>query len=487
MSKRLEQAAQKIETANDPVKWIEKEFYIPETKHDPVLRGRFKLWPHQADIIREAFSRDENGLYKYSTIIWSDIKKSWKSSIAAAVNLFRAEHTEWGEFYVIANDLKQAESRVHKYIRRAIELNPRLRKRYRKHGYKITAPNGSIIEAIPVDPSGEAGSNADQVTFSELWGALEEAKEAMWSEMNIPPDKFGKAFRWVESYAGFVGKSNLLKSLYDIGVTKGELLWPGRMYPVTGGGESQIEVYVNKQARMLCYWGTVPRLPAQTKEYYSTEAMTMPPNQFQRIHRNQWSSDSDTYIPIEWWDACDRSDSFPMVPTKHPMVISVDAAVSGDSTSLWMGCRHPDHADEVLEYLVQIWKPPTGGKMDYDATLWPELNRLINEYNIVKIVYDEFQLHYLMTRLKKARLVWVSAFSQHAKRASADKQLRDLVAGQRYWHKNHPRMREHVLNADAKIDDQDQKMRIVKRSEELKVDGVVAGSMGTYEVLRLNL
>lgn len=141
----------------------------------------------------------------------------------------------------------------------------------------------------------------------------------------------------------------------------------------------------------------------------------------------------------------------------------------------------------MLEWLVKIWKPPIGGKIDYDKTLWPELNRLITEYNILKVTYDEYQLHYLMTRLKKERRVWVSAFSQGAKRAVADTQLRDLVAAKKYWHRNDPRMREHISNADAKIDDQDQKMRIIKRSEELKVDGAVAASMGAYEVLRLNL
>lgn len=125
--------------------------------------------------------------------------------------------------------------------------------------------------------------------------------------------------------------------------------------------------------------------------------------------------------------------------------------------------------------------------MDYDKTLWPELNRLITEYNIVEVVYDEYQLHYLMTRLRKERRVWVRDFSQGTKRVLADTQLRDIVSGRKYWHRNDPRMREHVSNADAKIDDQDQKLRIVKRSEDLKVDGVVAASMGSYEVLRLNL
>lgn len=147
------------------VSWIENNFFIPETRNDPHLRGRIGLQPYQRDILNEALTPDENGKYKYSIIVWSDIKKSAKSSIAAAVNLYRATYTEFGECYVIANDLKQADSRVAHYIRRAIELNPKMRKRYKQQGYRIVAPSGFYIEAIPIDPSGEAGTNADMITF----------------------------------------------------------------------------------------------------------------------------------------------------------------------------------------------------------------------------------------------------------------------------------------------------------------------------------
>src|SRR3990167_9386866 len=101
LSSKLKQATQTIETRTDPVQWIEKNFYIPETKNDPKLKGRLQLMPYQRDALYEALSRDENGDYKYAIIIWSDIKKSIKSTIAAAVNQARAETTEWGEFYVV--------------------------------------------------------------------------------------------------------------------------------------------------------------------------------------------------------------------------------------------------------------------------------------------------------------------------------------------------------------------------------------------------
>mgnify|MGYP006935472212 CR=1 FL=1 len=489
----MTQAAEKLET-KDPVEWMEREFYIPETRNDPVLRGRIGLQPYQKDALREAFSTDSNGNFKYSIIVWSDIKKSGKSTIGAAVNLFRAEYTEWGEFYVVANDLKQADSRVAHYIRRAIQLNPRMRDSYRTQGYRTIAPNGSYIEAIPIDPSGEAGSNADQITFSELWGANENQKQTMWAEMTLPPGKHGKSFRWIESYAGFAGESKLLYSLYDMGVKQGRMLWPDRLYDVTDGEPEPLELYVNDEARMLCLWNTVPRCAWQTKDYYASESMILTPAQFQRLHRNQWVTSEETFVPMEWYDHCRRPETeFPKLAEHQACIVALDAATSNDNFGLWLGARHPTLKDDVITLFAQKWKPDKNtGKIDFQGTEekpGPErvVRDLCKRYNVVQICYDPYQLHDMATRLKKEGLTWVRPFSQGSDRLLADSQFRDLIRDKRFWHRGEVDLRDHIQNANAKIDENDSKVRLVKRMETLKIDLAVCASMGSYELLRLNL
>lgn len=493
MRKELAQASQRLSTS-DLVDWIEREFYIPETRHDPILHGRIGLQDYQRDALREALTRDSDGNFQYSIIVWSDIKKSAKSTIAASVVLARAEQTEWGEFYIVANDLKQADSRVNHYIRRAVQLNPKLKGTYRMNGYRITAGSGAVIEAIPIDPSGEAGSNADQVVFSELWGANEDAKQHMWAEMTIPPGKHGKAFRWIESYAGFAEEAELLYSLYEIGVKKGELLWPEKLYPVTDGEPAPLELYVNREAGMLCLWNTKPRCPWQTQNYYASEAQILPANEFRRIHRNQWVSNSETFVPMEWFDACMRgAEEFPAIDNRGMShIIALDAAVSGDCFALLMGCRHPDFPDNVAVRYAQIWKPKAGQKINYQGTEenpGPELvlRRLIKDYNIVQVTYDPYQLHDMTSRLKQEGLAWFKAFPQEKPRLYADSQLRDLIRERRFWHRGEADLRDHFQNANAEIDKEDHKIRIVKRTEKLKIDLCVAASMCSYELLRLNL
>lgn len=485
--------AKKAEERRDLVTWIKRNFFIPETKNDHKLKGRIGLQPYQEDVLREALSTDENGYFKYSLIVWSDIKKSAKSTICAAVNLARSWHAEYGEFYIIANDLKQADSRVAHYLRRAVQLNPEMHKKVRTPGYKINLPSGSFLEAIPIDPSGEAGSNADMISFSELWGANEDAKQNMWAEMTLSPTKHGKSFRWIESYAGFTGESLLLYSLYDLGVKQGRLLWPDKLYNVTEGEPTPLELYVNEEARMLCLWNTQPRCPWQTKAYYASEEKILPPNQFARVHRNQWVTSSETFIPVEWWDACKRTDAeWPQYDKKRTsMVLALDAGVSNDTFGMTLQFRHPTIDTDVCIERVRRWLP-VGGFIDFQGTEdnpGPELTLLkwAEEFNIVEVVYDPYQLHDMATRLNKEGKLWWHKFPQQTGRLVSDSQVRALIRDRKIWHRGEKDMRDHVQNADAQIDSEDHKIRIVKRADQLKIDLLVCLSMGSYEVLRLNL
>jgi phage terminase large subunit-like protein len=56
----------------------------------------------------------------------------------------------------------------------------------------------------------------------------------------------------------------------------------------------------------------------------------------------------------------------------------------------------------------------------------------------------------------------------------------------RLAHNGSPELRQHIQNANAKVQtDQDSTLRLCKRSELLKIDLAVAASMGVEECLRL--
>lgn len=466
--KRLQKIAEEkgvIPWSADPVEWIEKNFYVPE------LKGPLVLAPYQKAALREATRRDESGKFVYSTIVWSDLKKSIKSTIAAAVTLWRCWNLKWGQAIIVANDLKQADSRVGFYMRRAIELNPQMKITTAIRNYRIELLNRTSIEAVAIDPSGEAGSNADMVVFSELWGAHQQAQKRMWTEMTLPPAKFGLSQRWVETYAGYSGESPLLEQLYDNGLKHGKQL---------NLGIKGLEVYANEAARLFVLWNTKPRLPWQTPEYYAQESAILEPNEFQRVHRNQWVSSSNIFIEPEWWAAC--RGIIPDIQTNEPMIIGLDAGVASDCFAI-VGVTRRD--DLFYVRYAKAFYPPKGGKLDF-AVPEAEIRRLAKEYNVLEWVYDEYQLHDMAGRLTAEGLGWFRAFPQGSPRAVADKHLQDVIRERRVRHPGFHDLDEHITQANAKIEASD-KLRLVKQSELRKIDLAVALSMALNEAKRLNI
>lgn len=455
----------------DPVKWIQTHFYIPETN------GPMELYPFHIAGLREALAIDD-GNYRYSTVVWSAIKKSAKSSIAAAVALWVAWQKPWASIKIIANDLKQADSRVFYYIRRSLELNPSMRAMVKIVNYRIEFPNHSFIEAIPIDPKGEAGGGDDLIVYSEIWGWNNKAALKMWTETTLSPLKYGKSMRWCETYSGFVGESPILEQLYESGVTNGQCI------------EQSNEFFRND--RLLCVWNTKPTTPWQTEEYYKQEAATLTDVEFNRVHKNQWGSSTNSFVSSEWVDACKHE--LPPYEKLESWVVALDAAVSGDCFGL-VAVTVKDGI--VIVRTVRKWTPPIGGTIKYFAPIGTppelddspagELRRLCNRHSVVKVVYDPYQLHSFCTQLKEELVVFFDPFPQQTKRLLADKALLDTIRERKLWYDGDYDLREHLLNANAKNEGEADKLRIVKKKESLKIDLAVCLSMSSFEAQRMNI
>jgi phage terminase large subunit-like protein len=464
MQEKIARIKARVDIDIDPVAWIERNFYIPETN------APIQLEPYQRATIQEALRRDESGAFIYSLILYADIKKSAKSTIAAAVCLYLAWHTPWESVRIVANDLKQADSRTFFYIERAIRLNPTLAQLCKIKQYHITLPNNTTITAIPVDPKGEAGGGDLITCFTELWAAKNEAAKRLWSETTLSPLKFGKSLRWAESYAGFEGESPILEQLYETGVLHGELV-----ATQTEG----LELYHNDAARMLTLWNTVPRCPWQTPEYYAQEAAVLTESEFNRMHRNQWASSEDIFVPLDWWNACKRS--MPEFNEQDQWVVGIDAGISSDSFGIVGVVRR---GDMIFKRYAREWKPPKGGVIDFREPE-AELRRLAKEYNVVCFTYDPYQLFDFCTRLRNEGVGWFKEFPQGQQRLVADKQFYDTIRERRFIHDGDAALTQHIANANAKTDGD--KLRIIKRQEHLKIDLAVACSMASYTARYLNI
>lgn len=486
----------------DIVTWAERHFYIEDTQL-PI-----QLLPHQKAILRYATQRDEKGRLRWSTVIYSTIKKSGKTAVAGIVVGWAAETWgRFGEILCVGNDAEQARERAFKAWKTAVELTPgysiakqALPDRWRVLSKEMQCTEtGTTVKAIATDYKGEAGANPILVVWTELWGYTLRRDLRFWAEMAPSPTR-PDSLQWIETYAGYEGESELLYTLYSNVVKDGRQLTAGELgdlsaFPEAPNADSLVPCWVNERARIFAYWDSGPqarRMPWQQGEggerYYAAEAGRQTTAQMDRLHSNLWVSAESAFIPIEWWDAA--TDPKPMLlGDRTPMVIALDAAVTGDCFGLVAITRDPDKLDPpgLIVRFVRKWDPPPGGAIDFAG---PEeaVRRLCRDFNVVEVAYDPYQLHDLATRLMQASVAWFRPFHQGEARLVADKGLYDLIVHRRIRHDGNLDLREHLTNANAKhTAGEDTRLRLVKKSDTRKIDLAVCLSMSASECLRLML
>lgn len=486
-----------------PLDFIKNYFYLYDTE------DIISLHPSQEYPLAEAMSRLPDGRFKYHTVLWSWPKKSAKSSIVAAAADYNCLFKAKSSWKLIGNDLKQADSRVGHYMRENIKIgqskgygndagaialqNIRKATKISVSNYKIVYPNRSVVEMIPIDAAGEAGGNDDGTVYSELWGWRHKSHKAMWTEQTISSNRFGYAQRWIDTYAGFEGESEILENLYKNVVSP----------------ENKLDIPHNDECYaangIFACWVTKHHLPWQVAEYYESEKSTMHESEFNRIHLNQWGQSEQSFVDIKYWDACadDRSpnDGGILPHEKHDeIVIALDAAVTNDCfaiVAISRDKRYPpkynaDGEQISPEYFVRryarAWYPPKDGKIQFDGEDSPksELKRLIKLHNVYCVTYDPYQLHHFVTEAEKELDTFFEEFPQGTQREIADKMLLDIIREKRFAHDGKDNeLRTHILNSGAKIIGEDKRLRIIKKHPSKKIDLTVAMSMAAYQASQI--
>lgn len=497
-----------LKTQTEPTNvsdWAEKNFYIPTDQGKPRL---ISLLPHQK-IILDLFFNPKVATSlgcgpNFQTLVYSTIKKSGKTAIAAVVARWITE--TWGshsEVFSLANDLEQARGRIYQAAITSIELTPGYTRqakgipnRWRVIERQAThLPSHSTLKAVSADYKGEAGSNPVATLWSELWGYESESAVRLWEELTPVPTR-PRSIRYVETYAGYEGESAILNELEDrikkdsssVRLTRHQLNdllgcdWP---FP-----DIDLPFYYHPPTRTFAYWDTglpARRMPWQTPEYYTAQEGELRPSAYRRLHLNERVSNAETFIQKEWWERLVREDITSPSPNT-PIVVAADASVTGDCTALVAVSRDPTAPDQVVQRLCRVWQPSPGHPLDYSQTIEPTLREWCDKYNVVQIAYDAYQLHDLMSRLRNDGIAWTRAFSQNAERSIADKALFDLIRDARIHHTGDPTLADHLHNCGAKVPAGDNsRLRLVKKAAKSKIDAAVALSMACSEALRLNL
>ena len=224
--------------------------------------------------------------------------------------------------------------------------------------------------------------------------------------------------------------------------------------------------------------------------------------------------ETSEYIAAATWNACyDEKLTQLRAGSREPIVLGVDAAVTGDCFAVVAVSRHPQRHDDVAIRNCKVWRPSDhGGRVDFDEVerfiRWviqggcpqqhpPSMpldgcrdcaagNFTAPAYNVVMVTYDPYQMESMAQRLKS--IVWCFPFPQGREREIADSQMHKLALRGQLTHTGIAELGEHVLNARAKLSkDEDSRMRMIKRSPSRKIDLAVAASMAIDRCRYLNI
>lgn len=203
-----------------------------------------------------------------------------------------------------------------------------------------------------------------------------------------------------------------------------------------------------------------------------------------------------------WWDAC--KEELPPLRRDEPMILALDAAtgrksVASDCFALVGITRHPDPAridNHVAVRYVNYWRARPGRKISFKGTdeapgPITEVHRLCEHFNVVALVFDPTQMISVAQDLEVEGVVWCWEFVQANERVKADRLLLDLITDRRLAHDGNESLRQHVSNADRKVEEDDTKVTTARKFRIVKgrgpIDLTVATSMGSKRCLDLNL
>jgi len=359
--------------------------------------NKIKLEHHQKAILDYAFPFDEGDRLPYSIIVYSCPKKSGKTTINAIVKAYWAYNIEPpNEIITAANKRDQVVARAFKELKGFIQRNPLLLSEVVSiNNNQITLRNGSTVLAIPNNFEGEAGSNHGLTTWDELWGFTTERDRRLYDELTqIPTRK--NSIRFITTYAGFEGESELLEELYhevfnENGTVKEGIERPlGDDFPAYAKGE------------LFMYWDNEARMPWQTPEYYASQEQHLRKNTFLRLHKNMWVSSESTLFDMDRWDNCVDQDHRPPLPDKKiKLYIGVDASVKRDRSAV---VSVYEDENKIKLGPKRFWQPTPDDPMDLEETMEAYLLSLHRGYTLVSVKYDPFQFHRSATTLKKKGL-----------------------------------------------------------------------------------
>jgi phage terminase large subunit-like protein len=435
----------------DPVAFIDAN--IPRNEKGE----RWTLSRHQRRVLAHGFRWDAQGRLTIRTFVWSEMKKSGKTFLAACLALWWSFVTPYTEVIAAANDFEQSVGRVFATIIKLLEHNPVLGRSATIRAASILLTNSTTITAIASDYKGAAGSRHSLAIFDELWGYSLEASQRLYEELTPPPSE-PNAWLLVVTYAGWSGESVLLERLYQQGLA---------------GERVDIELECYRHDELFMFWSHTPRQPWQSERYYNEQRRSLRPTTFARLHENKWVNAESCFLTAELVDACLERQHRPCLPDKTlELFVGVDASTKGDTAAVVALARDGDRYVLVHH---RIWQPSAAAPLDLEGTIESDLLDLARDFTVRRGEVDPFQMHRSLMTLRAAGVPMHEFPQTQSNTVRMGQVLFDTIKGRNLVLYPDPELRQHLLNCVAL--ETPRGFRLAKEKASKKIDGAVALAM----------
>lgn len=469
----------------------------------------FKLLPWQLnEVIIPLFGNvDENGFRIYRKCYIEIPKKNGKSELAAAIALFLlvADNEYGAEVYSAARDREQA-AIVFRIAANMVERNPFLRKRLKilRSTKRILYPaTNSYYRVLSSDVPAKHGFNTHGVIFDELHA---QPNRELWDVLTEGAgDARQQPLIFAITTAGY-DKNSICYEIHDYArkVKKGIIKDP-RFLPVIYSLSEKADWRDKKNWKKvnpsLGHIITIDKIQDSFKECVHIPAKQ---NTFRRLRLNQWTSSSERWLDLAFWDKCNKKINVRTLKGKI-CYAGLDLASSIDIASF--AKVFPDekgYFDIFMRFWVpeenirerslrdkvpyDVWvrdgyiKATQGNVIDY-ATIEADIKKDNEFYNIREIAFDRWGA-VQMTQNLEAEGFTVVPFGQGFQSMSpATKELLKLVMSRKIRHDGNPVLRWMADNMVVKTDEAENIKPDKKKSTE-RIDGMVAMIMGLDRAVR---
>lgn len=444
--------------ADDPAGFIHDCVLIDDTQGHGDGEGvmPFHLWPAQRDLLAD--------LHSERLVLILKARQLGITWLVCADALYRCLHQAQRLELIFSIGQDEANEMMRRiqamYDRLPADIRNTLPAVTKRNTEEIVWANGSRIQSLPSRKSAGSGYTASRVILDEF--AKNTNAAALY--IAVKPTIDGGGAMVILSTAN--GAANLFHDM----VTKaraGLNRFVFRFLP-----------WFVRPGRDAAWYAAV-EADAVDSSLMKQEYPATPDEAFE-------ASEVDAFLQdISLWDACADPELLPLSPYE-PCILALDAAESNDTFGMVIVTKHPRDPERLAVRYARGYAPVPGVALDFDA-IEQDIRDLVSRYAVQQIAYDPFLLGQMMRRLTtgpRAIAAPVEPFPQGAQRLEADKGLYDLITQRRIAHTGmlHD-LRQHLANANRKIDTQSRKLRIVKRTYSQKIDLAVALSMAAQRMI----